>query len=355
MNQTFKFVVVLLFFGAVSGGVLAFSNNMTAPIIAERAYEEGIKAYKDLFTDADEVVPIDEGKLAEIKAENTFIQEVFEAIKGGEIIGYAFKVKSSGYGGDIIIAAAFNLDGTVQGIKVLQNSETPGLGTKIVDEPSYASSFVGKSLADELVLSPSPSGDNEVQLISGATISSNGVLVGVNGARKAYLNYFTDTPVVEEEEYDRGFGPNGLVFKEADEFVAIDAAKLEEIKANNRFVQEIYEAKQGEETKGYSFWTISSGYGGEIKTVTGISLDGTITEIRVIENVETPGLGIKIVDDPAFQESFVGKKVANGLVLSSSPVGDNEVLLLSGATISSEGVLYGVNGAIDAYLNYLSE
>lgn len=355
MNQTVRFALVLLIFGAVSGGVLAFSNNITAPIIEVRAKEASFGAYAELFTEADDFAPIDETKLSEIMAENTFVQEVFEAKQGEEIIGYVFNIKSAGYGGDIITVAGFSTDGTIVGIKVLENSETPGLGTVIADEPDYADSYVGKSLANDLVLAASPSADNEVQALSGATISASGVLAGVNGARKAYLNYFTDTPVVEEKEDDRGFGPNGLVFKEADEFVEIDAAILEEIKADNRFVREIYEAKQGGELVGYSFWTISGGYGGEIKTVTGIGLDGTITEIRVVENVETPGLGTKIVDDKSFQESFVGKNVSKGLVLSPSPSADNEVLLLSGATVSAEGVLYGVNGAINAFANYLSE
>ncbi len=354
MNQTVKFGLVLLIFGAISGGVLAFSNSKTAPIIEKRAAEESVKAYKELFKDADEVIAIDEGKLAEIKAENTFVLEVFEAKKSGEIIGYAFKTKSSGYGGDIITASAFNVDGTISGIKILANSETPGLGTKVVEDPSYGASYVGKSVANDLVLAASPAGDNEIQLLSGATISSNGVMTGVNEARKVYLNYFTDTPVVEDKEDDRGFGPNGLVFKEADEFVAIDSAKLEEIKANNRFVKEVYEAKLDGETKGYSFWTVSGGYGGEIKTVIGIGLDGTITEIKVIEQVETPGLGTKVTE-AAFQDSFVGKSARDKLVLSAQPAKDNEVLLLSGATVSSDGVLYGVNGAIDAYLNNFAE
>lgn len=353
MKQTVRFGAVLLIFGAIAGGVLAFSNSVTAPIIAERAKEESFGAYAELMTEADDFAPIAEEKLAEIMAENTFVLEVFEAKKGEEIIGYAFRTKSAGYGGDLITVSGFNIDGTISGIKVLDNSETPGLGTKVVDDPAYAASYVGKSSASDLVLAPAPSADNEIQALSGATISASGVMAGVNGARKAYLNFFTDTPVVEEKEDDRGFGPNGLVFKEADEFVALDPAKLDEILANNRFVKEVYEAKQAGELVGYSFWTISGGYGGEIKTVTGIGLDATITEIRIVEQTETPGLGTRIVDDPAFQESFVGKDVSNGLVHSASAAGDNEILLLSGATVTTDGVLYGVNGSIDAFVNYL--
>ena len=79
-----------------------------------------------------------------------------------------------------------SLDGTITGIRVGANSETPGLGTKI-EEPDFQDSFVGKATEEELVAVPSPSADNEVQLISGATVSTDGVLYGVNGAREAFL------------------------------------------------------------------------------------------------------------------------------------------------------------------------
>lgn len=192
MNQTIRFGAVLLIFGAVAGGVLSLSNSATSPIIEERARAGSFGAYQELFVDADDFVEIDEAKLAEIKAANNFVQEIFEAKAGEEVIGYAFKTKSGGYGGDIITVSGFSLDGTITGIKVIQNSETPGLGTRVVDDPTYAESFVGKSSANDLVLVASPAADNEVQLLSGATVSSEGVLYGVNGAREAFVNFLSN-------------------------------------------------------------------------------------------------------------------------------------------------------------------
>lgn len=188
MNQTIKFGAVLLVCGAISGGILSFSNSMTSPIIEERAKAGSFGAYQELFTEADDFLPIDEAKLAEITASNMFVQEIFEAKLGEETIGYAFKTKSGGYGGDLITVSGFTLDGVITGIKVITNSETPGLGTRVVEDPTYATSYVGKSAASELVVVASPSADNEVQLLSGATVSSEGVLAGVNGAREAFVN-----------------------------------------------------------------------------------------------------------------------------------------------------------------------
>lgn len=192
MNQTVRFGVVLLIFCAVAGGILAYSNSVTAPIIAEQAKAGSFGAFTELFTEADDFLPLDEAKLAEIKTANIFVQEIFEAKKGEETIGYAFKTKSGGYGGDLITVSGFSLDGTITGIKVVENSETPGLGSRVVDDPAFAASFAGKNSSNPLVPVPAPAAENEVQLLSGATISSEGVLYGVNGAREAFVNYLSN-------------------------------------------------------------------------------------------------------------------------------------------------------------------
>ncbi len=101
------------------------------------------------------------------------------------------KTVSGGYGGDITAITGIYLDGKLAGIKVVSNSETPGLGTKI-EEEDFSGSFIDKSAENELVAVSAPSAENEVQLISGATISTNGVLSGVNGARDAFINYLSN-------------------------------------------------------------------------------------------------------------------------------------------------------------------
>lgn len=193
MKETIKLGLVLLLVTAIAGGVLAASNEITAPIIAEIEKAGSFGALADIFTEANDFVAIDEAKLAEIMAENRFVQEVFEAKKDEEIIGYAFKTKSGGYGGDINMISGINLDGTMAGISVVEPmSETKGLGSRIVDDPNFAESFVGKDASGELVPSAAPAGDNEVMLLSGATVSTEGVLYGVNGAIEAFLNFLSN-------------------------------------------------------------------------------------------------------------------------------------------------------------------
>lgn len=190
MNEILKLGLVLLLVCAISGGVLAVSNGITAPIIAEIERAGSFGAFSEIFPEANDFVEIDAALLSEIMAGNRFVQEVYEAKNGDETIGYAFKTKSGGYGGDIFSIAGFSVDGTMSGIRIVENSETPGLGTRIEGE-DFTGSFVGKSTANELVLVGAPSADNEVLLLSGATVSSEGVLYGINGAREAFVNYFS--------------------------------------------------------------------------------------------------------------------------------------------------------------------
>ena len=117
---------------------------------------------------------------------NRFVKEIFEAKAGGEVVGYIFNTISGGYGGDLPVMTGINMDGTIVGIRIGSNSETPGLGSQ-VEEPAFTDSFVGKSTDSKIVAVGAPAANNEVQLISGATVSTDGVLYGVNGAREAFV------------------------------------------------------------------------------------------------------------------------------------------------------------------------
>lgn len=189
-----RYALVLLIVGAISGGVLSYSNGLTAPIIAEQEKAGNLAAFIEIFPDAEteDFVAVEEGTLSEVAAEHETIQEIYEVKSGEDTIAYAFNTISSGYDGGITTISGFNLDGTVAGIRVTNNTETPGLGTQIVDNSAYPGSYVGNSVDQEMVLVSSPEGDNEVLLLSGATISAQGVLNGVNDAREAFVNFFAN-------------------------------------------------------------------------------------------------------------------------------------------------------------------
>lgn len=97
----------------------------------------------------------------------------------------AFQIIVSGYnknGLDLLIA--MNNDGSVKGVAIISISETPGLGTK-VDNAGFLGTFVGADQAVEIV-KKAPSADNEIQAVTGATYSSEGIARAVNIAIKTY-------------------------------------------------------------------------------------------------------------------------------------------------------------------------
>lgn len=191
MKETIKLGVILLVITAVAGGVLAVSNSYTAPIIEEIHMKESLGAFFDIFPDADDFVEIDEGLLEDITSDNEYVKEVYEVMEGDDLIGYGFKTVSGGFEGDITTVIGIDIEGTMAGIKVTDNNETPGLGAKIAEE-DFSDSFKDKTTEEELVHSSSPSEDNEVQTVSGATASTEGVLTGVNGAREVYIDYLAN-------------------------------------------------------------------------------------------------------------------------------------------------------------------
>ena len=102
---------------------------------------------------------------------------------GGESAGYAIKVVASGSQGNIEMMVGVDADGVVTGVSIVKNSETSGIGSKVMTNQPTAKGvgvldqFEGKTAAD----APLNVGTN-VDAISGATVSSKGVTTGVNAA-----------------------------------------------------------------------------------------------------------------------------------------------------------------------------
>ncbi|MBU5455439.1 RnfABCDGE type electron transport complex subunit G [Caproiciproducens sp. MSJ-32] len=185
MNETLKLGLILFIITAVSASVLAVSNNITSPKIAEADRIADQKAKAEILPQGDEFRLLSEEKFNEIKEEYPNVTEIFEAYKGEKLVGYTIKNISKGYGGDIEIMTGISTDGMITGIKILNHSETPGLGANLT-KPHFINSFKNKPIDKELVASKSPENDNEIQALTSATITTNAVLDGVNVAREIY-------------------------------------------------------------------------------------------------------------------------------------------------------------------------
>lgn len=185
MNETLKLGLILFIITAVAASVLAVSNSVTSERIAEADRLAKERAKMEVLEMAEEFNPIDEGRLKDIIGSNTNIVEINEGYKGSDLIGYTFNIKVNGYGGEITFMTGVSKEGKITGLKVLNHGETPGLGANST-KPYFSNSFKDKSVANELTAVKSPQGDNEVQALTSATITTNAIVDGVNTVRQVY-------------------------------------------------------------------------------------------------------------------------------------------------------------------------
>ena len=90
------------------------------------------------------------------------------------------------------------------------------------------------------------------------------------------------------------------------------------------------------------------GYGGDIGVMVGINTeDDSIVGIGVTTHAETPGLGSKAKDDPAFSDLFKGLSLKEAVKVKDD---GGDIDSLSGATITSRGVCFAVTKAGEEYL-----
>ena len=101
--------------------------------------------------------------------------EAFRAVRNGKFAGYCINVHPSGYIGTINMIVGINPDLSFSGIKIVSMSETPGLGAKATDEAFYGQFSEGKKGKLSVVKNVKSPAENEINAISGATITSRAI------------------------------------------------------------------------------------------------------------------------------------------------------------------------------------
>lgn len=197
LRDMVKPAIILFLICFITAILLAFTYNFTKDTIAGRAALDMEAAKQEVFPDANEFREIE--NIEEIIAGNEWMEPVksaFEGYQGDTLKGYVYSVIVKGYGGNITMTVGISLDGTITGVKIGNNTETPGLGKK-TEEPKFTSQFAGKNPGD-LALKVVKTGSTKVEEIdgiSGATVSSKAVVNGVQAA----LNM---TKALQGEEVD---------------------------------------------------------------------------------------------------------------------------------------------------------
>ena len=195
-NKIIKDALALTLITLVAGVALGGVYEITKDPIAKQEAQAKAEAYEQVFTDAAafEEVEMDDTLIQTIrdqldqegyKAQS--IEEVMRAEdQSGETLGYAFTVVTSeGYGGDIQFSMGVQNDGTLNGISILSIGETAGLGMN-ADTPAFKDQFVGKQVEKLQYTKNGATQDDEINAISGATVTTKAMTNGVNAGLCAF-------------------------------------------------------------------------------------------------------------------------------------------------------------------------
>lgn len=187
MKDALILFAITLVAGACLGGVYEITKDPIAE--ANQAAKE--RAFREVLADADSFA-MDDYSAALDKA-NTEVKEldfgnvsVDECATGmdasGAAIGYVVTATSKdGCGGDVTVSVGITTDGEVKGIEFLTLNETAGLGMN-ASKPEWKGQFADKKVEQFSVTKSGSTSDEEIDAISGATITSNAVTNAVNTA-----------------------------------------------------------------------------------------------------------------------------------------------------------------------------
>lgn len=194
MKENFKLGAILLLITSIAGLLLGVANDLTKDAILENS-----KLNKE---DLKIILPAAESIEETDLQGNETITEIYKAKNGSEEVGYVFKVTTKGFHGPVDLVVAISNEDIITGIKVMTHTETPGLGARIVDE-EFRSKFNNLSITDdiEMVKTP-PTKENEVEAITGATVSSKAVGAAVTDALRFYKETIKGEEVAPKEETD---------------------------------------------------------------------------------------------------------------------------------------------------------
>lgn len=192
-----KFGLVLFTICFVAGAALAFTYSITKGRIEEQAQYNQLEAMRIVLPRA--ITFSDRRPGAEI--------DYYEGLnKDKDVVGYAFAGEAKGYSSTIKVVVGIDMEDTITGIKITEQKETPGLGTRSVEPPVtrtfwqavlgrgasaepgrpwFEEQFNNKKLANLKVVTGYT--DTEIQALTGATITSKAVTEAVRSSIKRFL------------------------------------------------------------------------------------------------------------------------------------------------------------------------
>ena len=195
MNKIVKNTLILTAITVVSGLLLGVVYDITKEPIAQAQENTKQEAYRAVLSDASsfEAVDFDADSASSLLSENGYTSdEITGVVEGtddsGETVGYVISVQSGeAYDGTLELSVGIATDGTVKGVEMLDISETAGLGMK-ADEAEFKDQFKDKNVEKFTYTKTGEDGDDMIDAISGATITTNAVTNAVDSALVYFQN-----------------------------------------------------------------------------------------------------------------------------------------------------------------------
>ena len=171
-KEVLKSITVLTIICIISGLLLSIAYVATEPHIIKQSEIRANQKYSEIFPMATDF--------------HKNSKEDVDVFMNDDKIGIVKVSNTMGYGGNIKLLVGIYKNETIAGVRVLEQSETPGLGAKIVFS-EFIDQFKNKGKDVSL--------DNGIDSITGATISSQAVVDGV-------VNAFVEDKDIKEEKED---------------------------------------------------------------------------------------------------------------------------------------------------------
>lgn len=184
-RETLTISLKLFVITAVTALCLAAVNNMTADVIKDNAEKTQMAAQAEVLPDAKEFKKTEasEKDIPKGSENGVRIESLHVGTADGNGVGYvATMISNAGYGGDIKVMVGVDSNGKVTKAKILQSSETAGLGQN-ASKPEFIGQYDGGGGEFSVVKNKAANAEKgEVAAISGATVTSRAVTSCVNAA-----------------------------------------------------------------------------------------------------------------------------------------------------------------------------
>lgn len=348
--------VVLFAICLVSTALLALTNKITAPRIADLALENENKALAELLAEAKTF------QKKELELDGEPVAYYIGLNAGGETAGYVFTTSATGYSSDIKVMTALDNEGKVVKISILQIAETPGLGMNALKE-DFLNRFAGKS--GFIGVAKSDPKESEIQAMTGATITSKAVTATVNKALVLFdavrsgsqpgSTAAQTTTAAQTEPDTQATQPSTTKPPETTLPVNTNPDLLKLIPGSAAFSEEYSVAYNGKDYAcftgydtggkpvGYVVYTSAPGLEGLVEIATGFDLQGVITGVDLRNWSDREGRGM--VGDSYFNlyTGLPGSEAGSVDAVSQATVTSDAVNRAVKTAYSVFGILQGGN------------